>query len=189
MVTSFHSVREVRMERQNIRESLHAFLEKAKKNPLTSVAVVAFVGIALLLFGGSFSSSKSKPEEKKVPAVSGRIESKEIEKMLLHIPGVSKAYVLISYEDDGKVEYAYDSKGDSFKKEGGGQQETADHKMVITRQSGEEKPVVVRQISPGIKGVTVIVQGTEETALKYKVYNAVKSALGVDTHKIEVILN
>ena len=68
-------------------------------------------------------------------------------------------------------------------------QENTDNKMVITRQNGDEKPVVVRQISPGIKGVTVIVQGTEETALKYKIYNAVKSALGVDAHKIEVILN
>ncbi|MBU5450163.1 hypothetical protein [Acetivibrio sp. MSJd-27] len=177
------------MERKNIQESLRTFSEKIKKNHFMPIVVIALIGIVLLLFGSSFSSAKPNSAEKTVSSAAERIESKEIEKMLTHIPGVSKAYVLISYEDDGKLEYAYDYKEDFAKKEEGNVQENTDNKMVITRQNGDEKPVVVRQISPGIKGVTVIVQGTEETALKYKIYNAVKSALGVDAHKIEVILN
>ena len=176
------------MERKNIQESLKELAEKIKKNHLTAIIVTAVAGIALLLFSGSFASEKPNQADKTVPSAAERIESKEIEKMLMHIPGVLKAYVLISYEDDGKMEYAYDYKGDLSKKEEN-VQENADNKMVITRQNGNEQPVLIRQISPGIKGVTVIAQGTEETALKYKIYNAVKSALGVDAHKIEVILN
>ncbi len=168
---------------------LEEIIKKAKKNHLIPILMVAAAGILFLLLGnGSLSASKVSQGKEEVGAVY-QDQSAEIEKMLRQIPGVNKAYVFVSYEDDGKTEYAYDYKGDISRKEADDIQENTDTQMVITRANGEEHPVVIRRIHPTIKGVTVIAQGDETAELKYKIYDAVKSALGVEAHKIEVIVN
>ncbi len=168
----------------------HATLNKLKKHHIMPMIMVGLVGILLLMLGGGEDKESSKQSEA-IPQMSAQHtnHSKEIEKMLLQIPGVSKASVFISYEDNGKTEYAYDYKGDISKKEENQIQENTDNQMVIMRKSGEEYPVVVRQIHPTIKGVAIIVQGDETADLKYKVYHAAKSALGIEAYKIEVIVN
>ncbi len=169
--------------------SFQDVLTKIKKQKLMPVLLVAAIGVFILLLGSGSTSSSKESMIVETTDTGAYHQSAEIEKMIRQISGVNKAYVFISYEDEGKTEYAYDYKGDVARKAEDDLQENTNSQMVIARQSGDEHPVVIRRIRPTVKGVTVIVQGDGSAELKYQIFDAVKSALGVEAHKIEVIVN
>ena len=167
---------------QRISEILKTLAKKANRK----ILLLAGAGI-LLLLAGSFvspSSGGEKKEEKKEINMEEvrRKKETELEKFLDKIDGVSECSVMIAYRDGGSRKYGKNIKNSSA--QGGG---SFDEQIVMMRSGGEEYPVEEREEMPEIKGVTVIAAGGGEIAPT--VARAVKSALGVEIHKIEVIIN
>ena len=106
-----------------------------------------------------------------------------VEKIITSIDGITKCKVMISFSDNGIKEYykneTEDRDDENIKTE---------REMVITRIDSNEEPVLKRELSPSVKGVSVVVnckiQGMEDT-----IYSIVSKALGVDIHKIQVVIN
>ncbi len=157
-----------------------------KKNPL--IFWVGIIGLAFLLLG-SCSSGDGAAETPDSPQYYGeKIEAEKLEKLLLQIPEVQKVCVMITYEDAGRLEYAYDYTGDLSRRKEGDIQENVERQMVKTRQNGDELPVTIRQVAPKIKGISIVAQG-EVGEAEYKIFRAVQTVTGAEAHRIEVIYN
>ena len=57
--------------------------------------------------------------------------------------------------------------------------------QVVTRGS-EGKIIVLKEIKPEVKGVIVVAEGAENIEVKEKLYQAVKTALGISGNRVEV---
>ena len=167
---------------QRIKEIYKKLIKKSGRKTV----FLAAAGIALLL-AGSLTPQPAKQVKTKtgnspdMEEVRKKTE-KELEVFLNKIEGVSDADVMIAYRDSGSVKFGKNIKSNSS--QGGS---AYDSQIVMKRSGGEESPVRERDEMPGIKGVAVIARGRAEIAPT--VERAVKSALGVEIHKIEVIMN
>ena len=111
------------------------------------------------------------------------MQEKRLEELLETVDGIQKCKVMICFLDNGVKEYYNDESEDRDENS-----IRAEKKMVITRDKDMEKPVIKREKSPEIKGVSVVVD-CKKRGMEEMIYNITAKALGTDIHKIEVIIN
>ena len=114
---------------------------------------------------------------------------KNLSEKLSKIVGVTKAEVIITYEDDGVIEYVTEDKktekADSEEGKKTSVQTQVEKKPVI---SGDKNIIIKSRKAPAIKGVCVFYSGGSDGLTVERLYSAVKGSLGVELHKIEVVL-
>ena len=159
-------------------------VKKLLKDKKTFNTVIIFlVGLGLIIISSFFSEKENK-------AVSVSIENnilneteEKLKNLILNIDGVKKAEVMICFSDMGIKEYYKDEtedyNGDKIKR---------DKKIVLKESDGNEVPVLRREVCPEIKGVSIIVDCTDKNAYDL-IFKAVKASLGIEPHKIEIIIN
>jgi len=59
--------------------------------------------------------------------------------------------------------------------------------VIIRENDGREKPVIRIQNKPEITGIIVVAQGAESVEIKYEIYKAISSLLGLPKYKISVL--
>ncbi len=130
------------------------------------------------------------PENKKIDKENsnpyGSIVNETEEKLknlILDIDGVKKVNVMISFSDMGVKEYYKDETYDY-----NDSKTKTDKKLVFKRDDGNEVPVLKREKYPEIKGVTVIADCNKREREEI-IFRAVRASLGIDSHKIEIIIN
>ena len=57
----------------------------------------------------------------------------------------------------------------------------------MSKESGTDRPVMVRESKPVIKGVLVIADGAHDSLVKANLSKAVETGLGVPPYKITVL--
>lgn len=161
--------------------------EKLKVNKkLKSILIILLIGIFMVAFSSPAKKDSNVNENKDVYADIDKITKeteKKLKKLLLKIDGVEKVEVMICFSDAGSKEYYKDEIQDYDE-----DKIKTDTKVVFKRSDGNEVPVLKREIYPQIKGVTVVADATNKNAHDL-IFNAVKASLGVDSHKIEIIIN
>ena len=90
---------------------------------------------------------------------------------------------MICFSDMGVKEYYKDETYDY-----NDSKTKTDKKLVFKRDDGDEVPVLKREKYPEIKGVTVIAD-CEKKDREEIIFRAVRASLGIDSHKIEIIIN
>lgn len=162
-------------------ETIKKLMKKYGRKPF----ILAGAGVLLLLIGSlappSGGAEKKPGKEINMEEVRRKKED-ELEKFLVKIDGISEADVMIAYRDSGSKSYTKNSRNSSA-----ASGSAADLQVVMKRSGGEETPVEERTNMPEIKGVTVIARGDPDISVKTE--RAVSAALGVEIHKIEVIIN
>ncbi len=119
---------------------------------------------------------------------SAQLEDK-LEEVLSNLDGVGKVEVMISLESSVELVFAESSNGakdndsiftnDSY---------TVDVSSPIIIDSGNrEEPLIVKEILPKIKGVLVVLSGSESVATKLSIIQAVQSLLDVNVSNIQVL--
>ncbi len=163
------------------------------------------LGIGLLIVGTFITSPKSTPESIAPPPKNQSVEtiSRSYEEILegklanklSQIRGAGMVMVTVTLESGPQQEYAKNITRESRviqeKDTTGGTRTTTETKendqILVSRESGADRPVIAREIKPQIKGVLVVAEGAADSQIKAQLMRAVESGLGVPPYKITVL--
>lgn len=171
----------------------------------TRLIWLGILGVILLLSGGILDrlSSKTSPDipteiVKNNTPINRSYEDALEEKMtiiLSKVKGAGAVAVTITLENSSIQEHAKnitkESKVTQEKDTGGGIRTTTETKeseqVLLSKENGVDRPVIVQEIRPMIKGVLVIADGAYDSAVKANLTKAVEAGLGIPPYKITVL--
>ena len=155
---------------------------KNKSQKIILILFIAFVGVALLLFGGE---SKESGAGETTPVRDDYTMTEEYARMLedrvaqicSEVKGVSEVEVFVSLSGGYRTVYAYDSQSTS-----------SGHKsQLVMSGSGSDKTAVVSAYEyPQISGVGIVYKGTDNATVRSQMISLVSSSLNISTNKIFV---
>lgn len=143
------------------------------------------------------SSLVSTEEEAEASAPANYADDMEtrLEEILGKINGVGKVEVLITYDTTTEVVPAFDvteSKQVTEEEDNQGgirtinQENTSSNLVTISGQNSENKPVVIKEIKPIIRGVIVVAEGAENPVVKADLIDAVTTVFQVKSNKVKI---
>jgi hypothetical protein len=173
----------------------------------TKLLFFGVLGIILLLLGGVFDNQSNKKNADATPdtvrSVPAPTMSRSYEEameaklanVLSQIRGAGSVTVSITLETSAMQEHAKNSiketKTVQEKDTSGGVRTTTETKeneqILVGKENGMDKPVMVREVKPVIKGVLVIAEGAYDSNVKANLTKAVEAGLGIPTYKITVL--
>jgi stage III sporulation protein AG len=176
------------------------------KNISLRSIVLGILGVVLLMIGTVFTPEKSQqqsnaiqPQKTATPELVSRsyedmLEGKLANK-LSQIQGVGAVMVTITLESGPQQEYAKniirESRVIQEKDNAGGTRVTTETKeneqVLVSHESGADRPVIARELKPQIKGVMVVAEGANDSNIKAQLVRAVESGLGIPVYKITVL--
>ncbi|AIF51495.1 hypothetical protein [Pelosinus sp. UFO1] len=166
---------------------------------------LGILGIGLLLLGGVFdhslidSNQKAPAEVSKNPTPVNRSYEEIVEgklaNVLSQVKGAGSVVVNITWENSSTQEHAKnvtkESKTIQEKDTSGGVRSTTETKeseqILVGKENGIDRPVLVREVKPIIKGVLVIAEGAYDSNVKANLTKAVEAGLGIPSYKITVL--
>ncbi len=184
-----------------IRESFSKLKEKLPKSKSSFLIALGLIGLLLLLVSSfDFTGSKTDNGTQSVKSTvidssneyTERLETK-LEELLGDMLGNTKVTVMITLESGTEYIYADEIKtnADVTRDQSAlkTQQSDSNQKTYITVKDadGNERPLVVTEKMPVIRGVVIVCESGETATVSSAVRQAVKSALNVDENKICVI--
>lgn len=173
----------------------------------TRLLLLGILGIILLLIGSVYDGqiNKNSPEipseiVKSVPGPSvarsyeEALEAK-LSNLLSQVRGAGAVAVSITLESSATQEHAKnlvkETKTIQEKDTAGGIRTTVETKenqqILLGKESGIDKPVMVREVKPIIKGVLVIAEGAYDSSVKANLTKAVEAGLGIPSYRITVL--
>jgi stage III sporulation protein AG len=182
------------------------FLSKIQSDNINrkihNLIIIGLIGVALIL-AGSFFFDNSDEEEPQLQESFSEIskdmdyEKKiklELEEILGAIEGVGKVDVMITIANESEAEIAYsttESQNVTQEKDNQGGQRITDQKnltetAVMVNENGGNTPFVTRENRPEIKGVMVVAQGAHNPDIKYRLDQAVQTALDLPSYKVVI---
>lgn len=197
--------------------SFHSFFELTRNNFVTKLfkegvlttrlLLIGALGILLLLAGGIFdfqpSSIKNNSENKLPQQVKAAEMNKTYEEivenkltnLLSQVRGAGVVSVNISLERSGTIEHAKnvvkETRTIQEKDSGNGIRTTTETKeseqILVGKENGIDRPVMVSETKPVIKGVLVVAEGAADSVIKANLTKAVETVLGIPSYKITVL--
>ncbi len=179
-----------------------------KKKLIENTAIVIIVGVILIiagsaLFNGKPQGSQQEPrkttgaeEIMKQGASTGDTTETRLRTILSQIQGVGRVDVMITYSAAGENVPAYDnskknSRTDEKDSEGGARnitEEESENTMVYEDSpNGGKTPVILKKLSPEVKGVLVVAEGADSVTVRERIVNAVRVVLDLPAHRVEVV--
>lgn len=169
---------------------------KSIKNIEIYLAIAAFAIIMLIYFSTNplFKSNSNKTTEKNY-YTSAYDYAKETEQRLSNIlstvKGAGKVEVMISFESTPERVIAYvvsnstsrSSNGDNNYNEN--TQNTSSPQII--HLDGDQIPLIIKEISPKVKGVIVVAEGADNIKTKIEIINAVSVLLEINAEQITVL--
>ncbi|MDU4960418.1 MAG: hypothetical protein E6X17_07130 [Sporomusaceae bacterium] len=165
---------------------------------------MAVIGILLIIAGSFFSGTPQPYESKAAPvpysaAAAPRgyeeILEAKLANLLSQVKGAGAVAVNVTLETGATQEYAKnivrESKTVQEKDTSGGIRSTTETKetesILVGKESGADRPVMLREHKPVIKGVLVIAEGAGDSQIKSQLTKAVEISLGIPSYKITVL--
>lgn len=179
-------------------------LEKINnKEFINNLFIILIISIIILLVANTFLKTKNK----EIDSLSEIVElqnpnyfeedySTYLEKKLINIlskiNGVGNINVMVTLENSSEKIAATNTtttteqtlENDS---EGGTREIIReDQTTQVMTKGNDDSLLVVKEIKPKVQGVIVVADGAEDPTLKEKLYEAVKTALGITGNKVQV---
>jgi len=178
-----------------------------------NLLILALAGVLLMLLskgggdGGELGTSSRKDPTSAsgtetaavLPVAAGSqvLETRlagELERLLSQVAGAGRVEVYITMESGPRQVLAEEVTTEKSTGTGNGANGTGSllresRRPLTVRDEAarSEKPVVLVQIEPEIRGVLVLADGAGDAALRYTLAKAVATILGVDIHKVSVL--
>lgn len=167
--------------------------------------LLGLVGLVLLAVGSLYDAAPERkatpvaPEASRSPAAVARSYEEILEgklaNLLSQVKGAGAVAVSITLENGSAQEFAKnltkESRTIQERDNGGGLRTTTETKeneqVILSRENGVDRPVMVREIKPAIKGVLVIAEGAGDSVVKANLTRAVEAGLGVPAYRITVL--
>ena len=171
----------------------------------TRLIWIGSLGVILLLSGGILESLSPKPNSE-VPAEIAKsplaihssyeeILEGKLGAVLTKVKGAGAVAVHITLENSSTQEHAKnvvkESKVIQEKDASGGIRTTTETKeseqILVGKENGTDRPVIVREMKPIIKGVLVIAEGAYDSTVKANLTKAIEAGLGIPSYRITVL--
>lgn len=170
----------------------------------TKLLILGGFGVALLVAGGIFDSpsDQAKVRSTDTPQAAQLLNRSyedvlegKIVNLLSQVRGAGTVSVSVTLESSGSVEHAKnivrETKTIQEKDHSGGIRTTTEAKeseqILMSKEGGSDRPVMVREYKPVIKGVLVVADGAQESSVKANLTKAVETGLGIPSYKITVL--
>lgn len=162
---------------------------KLKQNKNLIIIAVAFIGVMLLLLGGTKQKACDEKKSEESFDEAQYIESleKRVSDMVSEIKGAGSGRVIINIVSTTESVYVKENKSSYDSTDDKSKGETEDSVLTLTDGDGNEYALVTKQIMPQIGGVTVICEGGEDSYVKAMVTEAVCTVLNIGANKVCVI--
>ena len=165
---------------------------------------MGLLGVLLIVAGSIFPTSALQDSGKKAPvpaSVASAPRSYEdileakLGNLLSQMKGAGSVAVNITLETGAAQEYAKnvvkEAKTIQEKDTSGGIRSTTESKetesILVSKENGADRPVLLREHKPIIKGVLVMAEGAGDSQIKAQLTKAVEASLGVPSYKITVL--
>lgn len=166
---------------------------KAIKSP-KGITIVGIAGIVLIFLSSVLpkSSSKNSIAENEEIATDEYCASlqKSVSRIVTGLTGDKNPTVVITLESGVRYTYADAGESDTSSSSGGSATESRESTkrsyVTVKDSDGSEKPLVVTQIMPQIRGVAVICDKGDDTATAEKIKNAVTAALDITSKRVYI---
>lgn len=190
-----------RTKSSTVRRYLDYFRQNAK------LVVIGVVGVLLVIAGGLFDGktqealpatplSDAAKTSANMPqrSVEEALEAK-LANLLAQVKGAGSVAVNVTLENSAAVDFAKnvtkENKTIQENDNAGGIRTTTESKeseqILMGKENGIDKPVMVRETKPIIKGVLVIAEGATDSTVKSNLTKAVETGLGVAAYKVTVL--
>nr|WP_315989154.1 hypothetical protein [Desulforamulus aquiferis] len=115
--------------------------------------------------------------------------------MLQQVEGAGNVKVTVRLDTSTETQYAVNTstgkKTTLEKDQAGGTrtltEDTDTGQLVLVNRSGEQIPVLSREIAPSVAGVLVVAEGAANPRVKAELFRATQVALGIEPHKVIVM--
>ncbi len=183
------------IESKKLKEQAKSFFQNDKKvKILTAVLIAGIVLIALSEFwpsGQGKSKETSVQPEKTTQQYTQELEAK-IKGIVGSISGVGDLKVLVTLESSEETVYAQetktslDSTQDAMSENGKTQlKESTEQKyLLVEGEDGKKQALVKTTKEPAVKGIVIVCEGGDSTAVKAEVINAVTTALDISSSRV-----
>lgn len=120
---------------------------------------------------------------------------RKLEDMLESIDGVEKASVMLTLKStkeevtEKNRPYSQDNSHskEENKDEGSSRLEMGDETIFTETEDGRNVPFVVKELSPEVEGVLVVMEGADDASLKTEIIEGIEVLFDLPVHKIKVI--
>lgn len=190
------------------------FLNSLKKTNILNTRIVwlGVIGVLLLIFGSVFDGNmlkssmvdevpvkQEKSRESTVLPAMGTNDEKFLEekiaRLLSSVKGAGNVMASVTLEGSARQEHAKnitkESKIIEEKDTSGGIRTTSESKeseqVLLSKESGTDKPVMVSESKARIKGVLIVAEGANDSVVKANLTKAVETGLGIASYKITVL--
>lgn len=179
------------------------FLEKIITPKGTKILLtIGIIGIALIFLSEYVSFGNIKPQMASSSSNMQSLQSytlsleAKLKEIIININGVGKADVMITFDSGTQYIYeqtAKETNNNTDQTQGDGGKQTTENTnqettpVIITAESGGQKPLVKTELLPDVKGVVVVCDGGDNATVQENVTNAVSTALGLTSNHICVI--
>lgn len=164
---------------------LKQFFQKLKTDKKTMlILLVGLIGMIMVLFSGDGSDKNSNKEIKEsCTIISSEYElAKEIEKLIENIDGAGKCKAMITYNSYEETVYAQNENKD-INTDG---EERYTGEYIILDSGNSESGLVLKIISPEIKGVAIVCQGGDNPIIKEQIISAISALFNISSNRISI---
>lgn len=162
---------------------------------LKTLLPILAIGICTLIVVKGLPSTKSVSStniEKDSVSYTSSLEyisilEEKLKGVLSGINGAGKTQVMISIDSSPILTIATNEESKTVSTAGGSTTTTTSELIYITT-NGKSNPLIVGETLPEIKGVIVVSSGASDVRVKMDIINAVRTALGVSSDKIDVFI-
>ncbi len=173
-----------------------SIIERAMLNK-KNMYILFIAGILILIILNTVSidgDSEGKVEDAGA-CTDAYADEKRLEEILSKIDGAGNTEVMITYDTGMEKVTVQNSKvSKSFSNDtehSGGElqiQDIEEERQIVMSGSGSsEKPFVLKEINPRVRGVLVIAEGADNPKISYDITNAVAAVLDVPYYRIQVL--
>ena len=163
-----------------------------KLNPKL-LLILGISGMVLILISNFIpSSSKNAPaEQKSIDAEDYReTVEKNVRDIVTGITGDKEPTVVVTLESGIKYNYADSRESDTSESTGKETEEnrkaTKQSYITVRTSDGGEKPLVVTEVMPEIRGVAIVCELGDSSFVAEKIQNAVTAALDITSQRVYV---
>lgn len=179
----------------------------AKDKKIANLSIVFIAGVIILIAGGSFFEGNDKKQSLNIEKQDSETKEhtgikdyeenleKRLQSILSQIEGVGSASVMITFHSGTELIPASDVNEKQSvteeKDDNGGsrtitQSERENKILIMGSQSTLQKPLLLKEIKPQVKGAVIVAEGASQIKVKSDIKEAVVAALGVSAHNVQV---
>lgn len=167
-------------------------MNREQKQMLFRLAIVAALGIFLLVAGGKMDyeenlateQSAVPAEEMKLPDSAASVLEQQLARTLMQVKGAGNVTVQITLYNSGRKEYARDVQ--RTERTAGETTELQEHQTTV-QQAGKEGALLITEHMPEICGVLIVADGAGQAVVQEQMLQAAATLLQISTEQIIVL--